>query len=84
MLCSRPLFSYTKAKSHTFNRGDFAMQKIQEDVICALLRHIYGLGLISKYTYSTAEDLVHSMADLPEFFKYPVCFAKEDSANECT
>lgn len=60
------------------------MQRIQEDIICALLTHIYGLGFISKDSYSTAEDLVHSMTDWPEFFRYPVGLIEEDQADECT
>lgn len=59
------------------------MQNSQKDVICALLAHIYGLGLISKYTYSKAEDSVHSMTDFPEFFQKPVSPEEEGNADEC-
>ena len=49
-----------------------------------LLGRVLSLGLISKTTYSKAEDLVHSMIDVPEFFTYPVCLTKEVVTNECT
>jgi len=60
------------------------MQDSQKKVVCALLRHIYDLGLISKYTCSRAEDLVHSMADVPAFFQYPIGLAEEEPGCECT
>lgn len=60
------------------------MDSAQRELISVLLRHVFSLGLISKTTYSKAEDLVHSVMDLPELFKYPVCLTKEASGYECT
>lgn len=42
------------------------------------------LGLISQFTYSKAEDLVHSVMDFPELFRYPVCLTEEGCQRECT
>lgn len=60
------------------------MESAQRELIRVLLRHVLSLGLISKTTYSKAEDLVHSVMDLPELFKYPVCLTKEADRYECT
>lgn len=60
------------------------MESAQREILSVLLDRVRSLGLISKSTYSHAEDLVHSVIDLPEFFRYPVCLTEEASRHECT
>ena len=60
------------------------MESAQRELISVLLKCVYSLDLVSKITYSKAEDLVHSVIDLPEFFRYPVCLKKEGEGHECT
>ena len=59
------------------------MESVQRALMSVLLGRIFSLGLISKTTYSKAEDLVHSVIDLPELFGYPVCLTKEAGRHEC-
>ena len=59
------------------------MESAQRELVGVLLDHIRSLGLISDLTYSGAMDLVHSAADFPELFQYPVCLTKEASGLEC-
>ena len=60
------------------------MESTQREVVSVLLKHILSLGLISKFTYSKAEDLVHSVMDFPGLFRYPVCLTEEGCRHECT
>ena len=53
------------------------MESAQRELVSVLLDHIRSLGLISNSAYSGAVDLVHSVIDFPEFFRYPVCLTKE-------
>ena len=59
------------------------MESAQKELVGVLLEQVFSLGLISKTTYLKAEDLVHSVINLPEFFQYPGCLTKEVSALEC-
>lgn len=59
------------------------MESAQRELLSFLLGHVFSLGLISKSTRSRAEDLVYSAVDLPEFFRYPVCPAKEADGHGC-
>lgn len=59
------------------------MESAQKELLSVLLGHVFSLGLISKSTYSHAEDLVHSVIDLPELLRYPVCLTEEASRHEC-
>lgn len=59
------------------------MESAQRELLSVLLDRVRSLGLISKATYSKAEDLVYSVMDLPELFRYPVCLTKEASRHEC-
>ena len=59
------------------------MESAQKELVSVLLEHVFSLGLISKTTYLRAEDLVHSVIDLPEFFQYPMCLTEEVPALEC-
>ena len=58
------------------------MESAQKEVISALLACMFSRGLISQFTYSKAEDLVHSVMDFPKLLRYPVCLTKEASAGE--
>ena len=60
------------------------MESAQRELMSVLLGRVFSLGLISKTTYFKAGDLVHSVIDLPELFRYPVCLTKEASRYECT
>ena len=60
------------------------MESAQREMMSVLLGRIFSLGLISETTYSRAEDLVHSVMDMPELFGYPVCPTKEADRYECT
>ncbi len=57
----------------------FHLESAQRELVSILLNHIHSLGLISDFIYSGAVDLVHSVIDFPEFFRYPVCLTKEAS-----
>ncbi len=59
------------------------MERAQRELLSVLLGHIRSLGLISDPTYGRAVELVHSVTDLPEFFRCPVCLAKEADGHEC-
>ena len=58
------------------------MESAQRELVSVLLGRIHSLGLISDFAYSKAVDLVHSEADFPEFFQYPVCLTKETNEHE--
>ena len=60
------------------------MDSAQRELISVLLERILSSGLISKSTYSSALDLVHSSIDFPDFFRYPVCLTEEANEYECT
>ena len=60
------------------------MEHAQRELASVLLDHIRSLGLISNAVYLGAMDRVYSAADFPEFFRYPVCPAKEAGVHECT
>ena len=60
------------------------MDSPQRELVSVLLEHILSAGLISKTTYSSALDLVHSSIDFPDFFRYPVCLTEEANEHECT
>ena len=58
------------------------MESAQRELLSVLLGDVFSRGLISKTTYLDAEDLVHSVMDFPELFRYPVCLTKEASGYE--
>lgn len=60
------------------------MESAQRELMSVLLGRVLSLGLISKATYSKAEDLLYSGMNLPEFFIYPAYLTKEEVGNECT
>ena len=53
------------------------MESAQQELIGVLLDAVYTRGLLSKTTYLSAIDLVHSALDIPPLFRYPVCLTKE-------
>lgn len=55
------------------------MESAQREVVSTLLKHIFSLGLISQATYCKAEDLVYSMADIPELLRHSACWTEEVS-----
>lgn len=59
------------------------MESAQRELVSVLLERLFSLGLISKNTCLKAEDLVHSVIDLPELFQYSVCLTKEVCTLEC-
>ncbi len=60
------------------------MESAQRELVSILLDTLYTRGLLSKTTYLNAVDLVHSVMDIPPFFRYPVCLTEEASGHECT
>ena len=60
------------------------MISAQQELMRVLLDAVYARGLLSKTTYLSAVDLVHSALDIPPFFRYPVCLTEEASGHECT
>lgn len=54
------------------------MADIQTEVMQVLLKSLLDRGLIEKYTYDGAVNMVHSTIDFGAFFEYPVCYPKED------
>ena len=59
------------------------MDSAQRELVSVLLETVYNRGLLSKATYLSAVDLVHSVMDIPPFFQYPVCLTEEVSEREC-
>ena len=59
------------------------MESAQRELVSVLLEAVYTCGLLSKTTYLSAMDLVHSVMDIPPFFRYPVCLTEEVSGHEC-
>ena len=60
------------------------MDSTQRKLISVLLECILSSRLISKSTYSSVLDLVHSSIDFPDFFRYPVRLTEEANEYECT
>ena len=59
------------------------MENAQRLIVSVLLEHVFSLGLISQFTYSRAQDLVHSVMAFPELLRYPVRLAEEECRHEC-
>ena len=59
------------------------MEHAQRELVRVLLETIYTRGLLSKNAYLNAVDLVHSVSDIPPFFRYPACLTEEVSGLEC-
>ena len=59
------------------------MESAQRELVSVLLEAVYTRGLLSKTAYLNAVDLVHSVIDIPPFFRYPVCLTEEANEHEC-
>lgn len=60
------------------------MESTQREVLQVLLECVYAQGLLPKSTYDAANQLVHSVLDLPDFFWHPVCCQKEGDLDGST
>ena len=62
------------------------MAETQKAVLSALLDILREQDLLDNNTYASANSLLHSAIDFPEFFWYPVCCqGKEDDEDDgCT
>ena len=61
------------------------MVEIQRAVLNVLLDVLHEQALVDNSTYDSANCLLHSVIDIPEFFWYPLCCQeKEGEENECT
>ena len=60
------------------------MAETKKEVLRVLLDILHDQDLIDNSTHDSANSLLHSVIDLPEFFWYPVCYQEEDEENECT
>ena len=61
------------------------MAETQKMVLNVLLDILHEQDLVDDSTYDSANSLLHSAIDLPEFFWYPVCCQeKEGEDDECT
>ena len=54
------------------------LESAQRELLSVLLNAVYDRGLLSKRTYLSAMDLVHSTPDIPPLFRYPVCLTEEE------
>lgn len=54
------------------------MAGTQKAVLSALLDILHEQGLVDNNTYDSANSLLHSAIDLPEFFWYPVCCQEKE------
>ena len=55
------------------------MESAQRELMSVLLEAVYARGLLSKTAYWNAMDLVHSVMELPPFFRYPGRLTEEAS-----
>jgi len=61
------------------------MAETQKMVLNVLLDILHEQDLVDDNTYDSANSLLHSAIDLPEFFWYPVCCQKKEGEDdECT
>lgn len=58
------------------------MESAQRELLSVLLGRLREEGLLSRSTYSGAVDLVHSVMDISELMRYPVCLTEEGNAHE--
>ena len=60
------------------------MESTQNEILTVLLESLKKRGLVSELTCSRAVNLVHSVIDIPELLRYPVCLTEEECKRECT
>lgn len=53
------------------------MESIEQEIMQILVERLCSSGFLSKNTCEKAVDLIHSMTDLPEFFRYPAAWDAE-------
>lgn len=46
------------------------MANVEVEVLCILLKTLFDQGFIPREIYDSAQNLVHSSGNLPEFFAY--------------
>ena len=83
---SRRAESYFPLCCFIFWKGVKNMAETQKAVLSALLDILHEQDLVDNNTYDSANSLLHSAIDFPEFFWYPVCCqGKEDDEDDgCT
>ena len=59
-----------------------AMENMDREIVCELLKSLMHRELISKTTCSAALDLVYSMIEFPQLLQYPVSVRKEADHHE--
>ncbi len=60
------------------------MEHAQKALVSVLLGQIFSLGLISKYAYENAQNLIYSQIELPTLLHDPTCLSKGAKQFECT
>ena len=60
------------------------MESTQNEILTVLLESLKKRGLVSELTSSRAVNLVHTVIDIPELQRYPVCLTEEECKHECT
>jgi len=58
------------------------MDGAERKVLQVLLEQLCSAGLISKSTCSQAEELVHSVIAMPDFFRYPGVVQESEGAEQ--
>ncbi|MEG2214585.1 MAG: hypothetical protein RRY09_03120, partial [Oscillospiraceae bacterium] len=46
-----------------------ALESVQREIICVLLKRLFQRGLISAEAYEYAQNSAHSATNLPDFFR---------------
>lgn len=77
--------SYFPLCGFIFWKGVKNVAETQKAVLSALLDILREQDLVDNNTYDSANRLLHSAIDFPEFFWYPVCCqGKEGEDDGCT
>lgn len=58
------------------------MAETQRAVLSALLTILHEQDFVDDNTYDSANRLLHSVMDFPEFFRYPVCCQGKEEEND--
>lgn len=75
---------FSSLRFHILERGE-NMAETQIAVLSVLLDMLHEQDLVDDNTYDSANRLLHSTLDFPEFFWYPVCCqGKEGEDDGCT
>ncbi|MEG2988683.1 MAG: hypothetical protein RR807_04680 [Oscillospiraceae bacterium] len=57
-----------------------ALESVQRDMMCVLLKRLFQRGLISAEAYEYAQNAVHSATGLPDFFRVAAPLTKGGDA----